>query len=152
MNDFNLQQAVEAWVSLLKREHMVDEAHIDELQDHLMCEIESRIAEGLSAKSAFTCAVDSIRQHPLLKDNEKVKNRLFNKLIELECGKQQTPDNYKRAKVIVTQSILWAAAMLASAILVGDHPNSKYLTIFVYVPLALMSIFSLNSKRKVVNK
>ena len=147
MSRFDLDAAIQAWADLAIKEHCVDTQHVDELKDHLYCEVESRVAAGMSSEVAFSCAVDNLRQHPLLDAKYKSKSRLFNKLIELECGKTASPGEYRRGRLLVTQSLLWAAAMLGTAILVGDHPNAGHVTILVMVPLAMLSILTLPKAR-----
>ena len=56
-------------------------ASIDELADHLYCEIERLMAEGLSATDAFTVATEQMGDSNLLR-TEFAKNRnIFTKLV-----------------------------------------------------------------------
>ncbi len=143
MSQFDLPQAIAAWRDALLKAHFISPEDAHELTDHLTCDIEERVQQGQSEQHAFICAADAMKTHPLLKDSAKRECGLFHRLIELECGKAstRTPASYARAKQSVIQSILWASAMLGSAILMGDHPQSGTALLLVFIPLSVASIY-----------
>ncbi len=143
MANFELQTAINHWRTVMLRELKLNQQEIDELHDHLCCDIENRMKQGMSESVAFTCAVEQIKQHPLIADNYRCKSAIFDKIILMETGGNPSKQDYQNAKRWVAQSLLWAAAMIATALLVGDHPNAGYLSLFVLMPLGLCSVFAL---------
>lgn len=106
---FNLDQAVEQWSRSIDLRGCGRQDHLEELQDHLYCEINRLQEQGLSPELAFLKATQQLGN---LRDlsAEYAKNK---SLLELLC----------------------AAAILATPLLVSDGNEAGTLLFLVLVPL-----------------
>ena len=144
-SSFNLDNAVQQWCELVLSNDSIKSKNIDELRDHLYCEIESFLKGGLDEKSAFKSAIEKMGEVDML-SGEYEKNRTFlQKLCAFEygtvgehAGKQKT-----HSKMVLQQSILWAAAMIATALVVSDSKEAMTVVFIVLLPLSMVNIISL---------
>jgi len=143
--NFDLNAAVQQWCELVLSSDSIKNKNIDELKDHLYCQIESFLEQGQSPQHAFKQAISKMGEVDILAD-EYSKNRTFlNKLCAFEYGtvgdKANQPTNVN--SLIIQQSILWAAAMLATSLLIADNQQAMSVIFTVLLPLCLVNVISL---------
>jgi len=149
---FNLEQAVQQWSELVLSADSVKNRNIDELKDHLYCEIEKHINDGSNESDAFKYAIANIGESDILATEYKKNRNFINKLCAFEYGTigqhGQNGDKFmiNRKQLQTQNAILWAAAILASAVLLRGIPQSSDVIFFVLVPLSVMSVLSMNGK------
>ncbi|MDX1442916.1 MAG: permease prefix domain 1-containing protein [Gammaproteobacteria bacterium] len=121
-----------------------NEDRMEELKDHLLSEIE-RLQEqqGMDAESAFaraTASMGSVRDlEREFSKNRGWLGRLSRNIAMSECGVTK-----KERKMRLANSFIWAALMIASALVFksidADVSDAfGYLLVLVYVPLCLAS-------------
>jgi len=149
---FDLDSAVHQWSALVLSTDSISNRNIDELKDHLHCEVERYVAQGLSPQEAFNKAISIIGESDILAGENQKNKRFLEKLCAFEfgtIGQYQTHkgDNMiNRKKAQWQQSILWAAAIIACAIILRGMPQANTVLIFVLVPLAMTNIIMLEPK------
>jgi len=144
---FDLNAAVQQWCELVLSSDSIKNTNIDELKDHLHCQIESFLEQGQNPQQAFKLAINKMGEIDMLAD-EYSKNRTFlNKLCAFEYGtvgnKANQPANVK--SLIIQQSILWAAAMLATSLLIADKQQAMSVIFTVLLPLSFVNVISLKT-------
>ena len=146
---FDLQAEVRAWCRSALPDGCHDEA-VAELEDHLHCEIERLQQEGHEPSEAFSKATQRLGKARDIM-TEYGKNQSFvARLCALDrrlSGVERIEDpvlRRKSSRLIVGHAILWAAAMLASALLVQDSENAGYLVTLVFIPMWFMSFLMIN--------
>ncbi|MEW6992357.1 hypothetical protein AADZ91_16940 [Colwelliaceae bacterium 6441] len=147
MNDFNLDKAVQQWCELVLSNDSIKSKNIDELKDHLYCQIEYFQGEGEDEQQAFKSAIMKMGEVKML-SGEYEKNRSFlQKLCAFEYG--TVADHTKKTlpiKVaIIQQSIMWAAAMIASSLVIDDKQQAMTLIFIVLLPLSIANIIALKT-------
>ncbi|GLX84843.1 hypothetical protein tloyanaT_10950 [Thalassotalea loyana] len=130
---FDLDREVNLWFEALQGVKAIDSENIDELKDHLYSEIEAQVANGKTEQQAFYIATSRLGDQQSLKV-EFDKNRA--KLMQL-CQsqedssfdsllvQQETKQQKNLSKMMVGNAIIWASAMLGTAILVQGHESSQ---------------------------
>ena len=149
---FDLDSAVHQWSAQVLSADSIKNRNIDELKDHLYCEVERYIDAGFDQQEAFNKAILAMGDSDLLAGENQKNKRFLEKLCAFEFGTigQYQPnkgDNMiSRKKVQWQQSILWAAAIIACAIILRGMPQANTVLIFVLVPLAMANIIILEPK------
>ena len=83
---FNLNQAIQQWCELVLSNDSIKSKNIDELIDHLYCEVEQFIKNGKSEEQAFKAAIEKMGEIDMLA-GEYEKNRSFYKsYVRLNMG------------------------------------------------------------------
>lgn len=148
---FDLKQQVNDWCRSAIPETCGDEAQLAELEDHLYCEIERLERAGLSQAEAFARATTQMGEARMI-TNEYVKNQTFaGRLCALDrrlSGIDRIADltlKKKASRLLIGNSLLWAAAMIATALLAGDSANAGYLVPVVFIPLWFGSFLLINT-------
>ena len=158
---FDLDKEVKLWSQTLKQtgcvSKNVSENNIDELIDHLYCEIESLQTEGLSEKEAFEKAVEQFGESgPFLVEQGKVGGSSLlqythlSKLHKLE--KRLTPmSKSKNPKARITQiilvSLLFAIAMIATPLIISDKNLASMISNLLYAASGTFILFlSINNR------
>jgi len=117
---FDLDREVNEWCNSVKAGRCRRNAGIDELKDHLYCEVERLQSEGKSAEKAFRAATARIEA---------------NDALGLVAKRHTNKERHMR----VTNSIIWAALIIASALVLkganAEAGVSQYLLIVVFIPL-----------------
>ncbi|MEP2601750.1 MAG: hypothetical protein ABJH28_09750 [Paraglaciecola sp.] len=153
---FNLDLAVHQWCAEVLSSYSIKNRKIDELKDHLYCLIEKHVGDGLSEQDAFSEAVKNIGTQEELKSMFDQDLTWLNRLCTFEYGSianhsQLGESPMKLYKNIqITQAILWAAALLASAWVLQASEQAYTVTMLILLPLATVSILSIrkhSSKR-----
>lgn len=125
---FDLEQSVEQWCATISRNRCGQQANVDELKDHLWCEIESHIAKGESEQQAFYLAIAVVGNIEDLSAEYAKNKSLLEKLNsngQAELFQQVLAGNETMTKKLLTRmvignAILWAAAILATSIVLKD--------------------------------
>ncbi|MEJ2087934.1 MAG: permease prefix domain 1-containing protein [Gammaproteobacteria bacterium] len=118
---FDLEREIDDWVRAVVACGSGDRA--DELEDHLRSEIESLMAEGVSAEVAFHEARERMGDSELLaREFAKTSSilgllcqadRRFAQSVALKPG--------RLSALVIVQSLVWAAVMMAVAIVAPEH-------------------------------
>jgi len=139
MND--LDRRIREWCATIVPEECggADKRH--ELEDHLATEIAHLEATGLTPEQAFNTATRRLGDVTMLL-NEYAKDRSFvSRLCALDrklSGTAGPSDPALRRianRLLVGNALLWAAAMLAGALLLQDADASQSMLLFVLIPL-----------------
>lgn len=146
---FNLNQAIQQWCELVLSNDSIKSKNIDELIDHLHCEVEQFIKNGKSEEQAFKAAIEKMGEIDMLA-GEYEKNRSFlQKLCAFEYGTVGQNTNQNKTKSnILSQSILWASAMIASALIITNEKEAFSVIFLVLLPLSLANIIALRKYNK----
>jgi len=149
---FHLEKEIDAWCGSIHTSWFNRKARIEELKDHLYCEIEHLQTEGLSEKQAFFIATKRLENVEELMI-EHSKNRPF-----ISTFYHQTCDNIihnlekwrvfmspkKAASLIIVVSIIFAMAITFSTSVLDGTPYNqtvRYLLLALwFIPFSLLSI------------
>lgn len=144
---FNLEDAINRWCEQVGATRGRNPDLLDELKDHLNCEIEALLDTGLDEEQAFNQAIQKMGDtNELLKEYSE-NRRLYSvlcaaqqpRLSDYAQNRDRVMNYRKNAKRIIGQSLLWATAILVSALLLGDAENyATYMLLLVV--LATVSI------------
>ena len=153
---FNLDLAVHQWCAEVLSAYSIKNRKIDELKDHLYCLIENHTKHGLSEKDAFDNAIKEIGDQDVLKGQFDQDLTWINKICTFEYGSiadgaqqgaQQGAQVMKlHKKTQLTQAILWAAALLASSLVLKGSDQAYTVTMLILFPLAVVSILSIRQQ------
>lgn len=148
---FNLNQAIQQWCELVLSNDSIKSKNIDELSDHLHCEVEQFIKSGKSEEQAFKAAIEKMGEIDMLA-GEYEKNRSFlQKLCAFEYGtvgqySSESSDQSKTKSKVLAQSIMWAAAMIASALIISNGKEAFNVVFLVLLPLSIVNIITLKKQ------
>lgn len=149
---FDLDSAVHQWSALVLSADSIRSRNIDELKDHLYCEVERYIDAGFDQREAFNKAILAIGDSDILASENQKNKRFLEKLCAFEFGTigQYQPNKgnnmISRKKVQWQQSVLWAMAIIACAITLRGMPQANTVLMFVLLPLAMANIIILGPK------
>lgn len=157
---FNIDLAVHQWCARVLESHSIKSNKIDELKDHLYCAIEAAREEGLSDQEAFTQAINHLGESDELKKTYNNNLTFLNKLCAFEYGKVgdfATTDEGEKLmsiykNIVLSQSILWAAAIIAFAIVTRGMEDKPESMLIILVSLSVCSLLSLKQAFKKHNK
>ena len=119
-----------------------DNNRMDELKDHLYCIVEHYQTQGLSEQQAFNKAQDSFGdQETLSQEYAKNKNwkealcSILNQKISNEDIGEVTMETMKKklSTAMIGNSIIWAAALIGSAIIIDDKSAQQNVTMMLIV-------------------
>ncbi len=139
---FRLDKEVEAWCQSVYDKGCQNETGMEELKDHLYCEIEHLMKEGLSEKQAFVRATERMGNAEDLYNeyfkNQNIFYRLFHSLNKR--SEMMTP---KQLAVIMAAYVLLFAVITATAkSLLGGAEQFEDVSLLLYsVWLAPLFIF-----------
>ena len=151
---FNLELAIHQWCVQVLASHALNTEKLAELKDHLYCEIEEQVAQGKSEQQAFNQAINSIGDAENLKAQFDINRSFFDKLCAKDYGTLGEFYHDSEAgerllkihkKLQISQAILWAAALLASALIVKDNKEQAFNVTMLLVVLSTISLGSLKS-------
>lgn len=151
LNDFDLDEEIQAWCEAVHPRDRERQARIDELADHLHCEVERLMGEGLSKADAFMAATNQVGDSDEL-SQEHSKNRgrwgrwsyvlgclcrLNSKALGSELSEKE------RASLIIVVSLFFAGAMVTTSFFLRDSEHSQtatYMWIAIWwVPYSVLS-------------
>jgi len=145
---FDLDKAVQQWCELVLSNDSIKSKNIDELKDHLYCEIESFQHQGVEESEAFKLAIKKMGEIDML-SGEYEKNRTFlQKLCAFEYGTVADHANktINIKSAIIQQSVLWAAAIIATSLILDDKQQAMSVVFTVLLPLSVVNIISLRTR------
>ena len=128
---FELEKAVDQWCDKVVEHNIWDADKVDELKDHLHCIIEDDVKAGKSEQAAFEAATSAMGYPDSTttetKDRAQIVQGICRVLYKIEGQKM------KESPMLIMQSIVWAAVMLAMSILVakGETNNSSILFVLL---------------------
>ena len=127
---FDLDREVHAWCRSIHTTWFNRDARVEELKDHLYCEIERLRAEGLSDEQAFLYATERLGSvDELLTEHAKNRHWLV--------GWRDSMSLKKAASLIIAISLLFAAAIILSSYLLNDTQYEQHSQTVVYLLIAL---------------
>lgn len=144
---FDINNAIDQWCDDIGSNDGEGAELREELKDHLYCEIEILQKEGLTDQQAFNLATKKLGKPNELLSEYKTNRKLFSKMCSsnepsLNEYSQQRSNvmTYKQsAKRLIGQAIIWAAAVLSSALILGE--SEQYFTYLLLLTiLATMSL------------
>lgn len=148
---FELEREIQNWCeSALPDDCGTDPERLAELADHLHCEIERLEGQGMPTQKAFEQATQRLGKAKEIMMEYSKNQSFIARLCALDrrLGSVETLSNplVKKAasRLTLGNAILWAAAMIASALLVGDAEKVGYLVPLVFVPLWIGSTLVIN--------
>jgi hypothetical protein len=145
--NFDLDKAVQQWCELVLSNDCIKSQNIDELKDHLFCQVEHFQQSGKDEKQSFKLAIEKMGEIDML-SGEYEKNRNFlQKLCAFEYGSVADHANETMSikTAIVQQSILWAAAIIGTSLIIDDKQQAMTVVFIVLIPLSVANIISLKS-------
>ena len=132
---FELEQAVQDWCQQVAASGCGNAHRIAELKDHLHCEIERLQHQGLSAEQAFQTATKQLGQQPQLHAEYAKNHNTLAGLCQHESATDESGQTAEQhSKNSIAHAILFAAAMLASAILIDDTTAAS-ISLFILLGL-----------------
>jgi len=150
---FDLQREVSAWCRSIQPEGCDSEEQLAELEGHLMCEIERLEKTGVPRQQAFEQATRRMGEARTIM-TEYSKNQSFvARLCALDrklSGAERLTDPKLRKtakRLLLGNSLLWTAAMIATALLSSEPEDAGRLVPLVFVPLWFASFALINSTR-----
>ena len=146
-NNFDLDKAVQQWCEVVLSNDSIKSKNIDELKDHLYCQIEHFQQKGKDDKQAFKLAIEKMGEVEMI-SGEYEKNRSFlQKLCAFEYGTvaDHAKETMSIKSTIVQQSILWAAAIIGTSLIIEDKQQAMSVVFIVLLPLSVANIISLKS-------
>ncbi|MFN8446790.1 MAG: hypothetical protein U0175_38710 [Caldilineaceae bacterium] len=135
--EFLLHSAVDRWCQQIVDKSRTDRTTIDELQDHLYCEIERQLANGVPIKEAFALATQQLGD-PTLLNAEFAKNRsLLSKLIcegeEHQLATEKTTMSKKKLQQLtIANLILFAVIIAATAWILDGTGTFTQISLLMY--------------------
>ncbi len=131
---FDLEKEVAAWARSVHADRCRGAASVDELIDHLHCEIDHARAKGLSDEQAFAAAVARLGRAGELAA-EHGKNRSW---LAWVCANERGFASNRGRSLLLSHAIIWASLMLGTALVMSkrDDPDTfTLLLILVMLPL-----------------
>lgn len=144
---FNLEKEVATFCEQATAGKKGQAELVDELKDHLYCEIEILQRNGQTEEQAFREATQKLGAPAELLSEYRKNRRVFSLMCDNEqptlndyAQQRSTVMTYKKtATRIIGQSILWATAILASGLMLGDAEQYTFYMLLLVV-LATTSI------------
>ncbi len=138
---FNLEQEIDKWCRSAKGKGCGQTDRIEELQDHLYCEI-ARLQKvgGLDEEGAFLKATRKLGDADELGAEYAKNNTVLSKLCAIEQAHVEAPSNgcastKKASAIIIIHSLFFAAAMLITPLLIENKDGAGMIVITVLIPL-----------------
>lgn len=118
---FDLDREIDSWCRQVLGARCVNTAGMDELVDHVYCEVERARSEGMDDAAAFAAATSRLGEPEELA-REYRKNygpvaRLFQKLLRLEYQ----PEYRLHYRLFIGHSVIWALAIIAAALIANSQ-------------------------------
>jgi hypothetical protein len=142
---FNLEKAVETWCNHVITNKLWDGDKIDELKDHLYCVIEQEIARGSSEQQAFDKATTDMGYQDSLGNDPASKAKVLQGICRLLNKIEQYPG--QDAPVVIAHSLIWAAMILAIAIVIDDKQTNQSI-LFILLSGWFASFTALNGTKR----
>jgi len=152
---FNLEQEVDAWSRSVQGNGCGQMERIEELQDHLYCEIGRLQEQGLTEEQAFLKATQRLGEADDLGAEYAKNNSVLSTLWAMEQAHIEALSNHdlspqKAASITIVHSLLFAAAMLIVPLLLEDAGDVSLLLFAVLIPLWFITFTRLPGMRHAV--
>jgi hypothetical protein len=122
---FDLDREVRAWSAQVHAERCQRSMGVDELVDHLHCEIDRVRATGMSDEDAFRAAVMRLGSISDL-SAEHAKNRsALGTACEFAQAIERTPAKAEHRWLLISNAILWAALMIAASMVLAKAASPE---------------------------
>jgi len=135
---FDLKREVAAWSASVLAERCEPGPGVAELTDHLYCEIDRARETGLSEEEAFRAATARLGTTSVLAA-EHAKNRsLLSPVCRVAAKFGSSAASPAQRRFLTTHALLWAALMIASALMLAVTPARDIyglLLTVVFLPL-----------------
>jgi hypothetical protein len=134
---FDLDREVANWSAAVHAERCQSAAEVAELSDHLYCEIERALGEGLSNDEAFRVATARLGSaSQLIAENAKNRSALGTVCqVAAKADRSSSPE-YRR--LLLGHAVVWAALMIACAMVLKKTVEAEvagWLLILTFIPL-----------------
>jgi hypothetical protein len=134
---FELDREVTAWSEAVHADRCRGSASVDELRDHLYCEIDRARAEGLSDEQAFAAAVAKLGPATTLA-SEHAKNRsLLGTLCAAAARLERGESSAQARSLLMAHAIVWASVMIATALMMKKSAGvqaTEWLILLILIP------------------
>lgn len=130
---FDLDAAIEAWCRQVHPDGPEAELRAAELADHLHCEVDRLREEGLDAEPAFLRATSALGDPDALRSEARRAGRTVRSVAWALCTLNSRRLGVllsapERAALLLTLSLVFAGAMMATSALLGDADSSQTAT------------------------
>lgn len=150
---FQLNERVAAWCQSVHPRGSDRDARIDELADHLFCEIARLTESGMSEEEAFLAATEQMgKADDLASEHEKNRGSLSKfgvVLLAMSCGNtawllRESVTRKQATALLLGVSLLTAAIMIGSALITkrSDQTVIWVLIAIWFVPFSALSPIS----------
>jgi len=151
---FELEKAINAWCNSVYPTGLQRQARIDELCDHLHCEVDRLVATGLSDEQAFDMATQGLGpQHELKRENTKDRSMPHYVLgvvgLLLSCnakGLKETLSPKSADRWIIGVSLFFAGSMILASWMMGGSEQESTGTMLLmavwWVPYSMLTAVS----------
>ncbi len=147
---FNLNQSVDNWCKTIGKNRCRQKGNIDELKDHLYCEIEALVSDEINEEQAFYLAIEQVGDIEALRGEYQKNRTVFEKLNsnqqaemfdEIIAGSEKMTTKFLK-KLVIGNAVLWATAMLATAIVLrGSEEGQTVLILLIGLWVASSFLF-----------
>jgi hypothetical protein len=148
---FNLESEVQAWCESIHHGGSDRQVRIDELADHLHCEVAHLVEQGQSEQTAFLAATNQmgeaqelVREHS--KNQSMTSRTLAISAALFSCNSKKMSrllDSNQRALLLILVSLFFAGLMLLGSWLSRGTENSQTVTYALiavwFIPFSVLS-------------
>ena len=135
---FDLNREVKSWAASVYAQRCEASASIDELSDHLYCEIERGRAEGLSDEAAFHAAVARLGSATALAAEDARNRSALSTVCQVASKFERSTSMPQHRRALLAHAVIWASLMLAASIVMktgGVSRGPSLLLLSIMVPL-----------------
>ncbi|MEM7282067.1 MAG: hypothetical protein AAF438_10620 [Pseudomonadota bacterium] len=131
-----LTRKIEGWCDELRQQPGVSDDWVDEIKDHLYCDVLDQIEKGQDGEAAFVAATQRLGDQATLSQefykNRSILYRLVHKTQSLRAKGVNMTRKGKKGATIIAHALMFAAAMLVSAkLLQGTEHGDTILYVFL---------------------
>ncbi|MCH9651266.1 MAG: permease prefix domain 1-containing protein [Deltaproteobacteria bacterium] len=144
---FDLDHEIQSWCRSVSTSVWGRDARIEELKDHLYCEVEKLEKSGLSPEQAFRQATEGMGSVEELaaeySKNRNAANLICDKIQETEEGLEQIGNAMspkKAASLNILVSLLFAAAILLASFFLKDSQYAQHADVVTFSLIAVWFI------------
>jgi hypothetical protein len=135
---FDLEREVTAWSRAAAAGPCRNAATVDELRDHLHCEIERARAGGLSDEAAFRAAVERLGSGEALAAELRKNRTVLGAACELAASGEPRGTTGAQRRLLMVHGALWAAMLIVAALVLPKGPGREtfgWLVIVLFIPM-----------------
>ena len=145
---FELDKAVDRWSREFVGSSCGSGDRIEELKDHLYCEIEKNIEEGLPEEPAFLAATRRFGISEELKDEFRKGRSILSILREFDCHETELRHSNRRIAIFTLVFLVFFASLTFSLAIYFDGTGtfSKF-TPWLYIIGTLPIVYALGNRK-----